>query len=158
MLIDNIKNLDRAYEYAERCNEPIVWSLLAKAQLDEGVVKEAIDSYIKASDPANYEEVIQVASGANNYEDLVRYLQMARKKARETVIDSELAFAFAKTGRLSDLEEFIASSNHANITAVRVISGVFLLQMLLTSGNVFFLLSSQPMAVTESLFRSFILK
>ena len=86
--------------------------------MDEGVIKEAIDSYIKASDPANYDEVIRAASAANNYEDLVRFLQMARKKARETVIDSELAFAFAKTGRLSDLEEFIAGSNHANITAV----------------------------------------
>ncbi|VDL17052.1 unnamed protein product [Hymenolepis diminuta] len=118
VLIDNIQNLDRAYEYAERCNEPAVWSLLAKAQLNEGVIKEAIDSYIKAGDPANYDEVIKAASAANNYEDLVRYLQMARKKARETTIDSELAFAFARTGRLSDLEEFIASSNHANITSV----------------------------------------
>uniref|UniRef100_A0A0R3XC78 Clathrin heavy chain n=1 Tax=Hydatigena taeniaeformis TaxID=6205 RepID=A0A0R3XC78_HYDTA len=118
VLIDNIQNLDRAYEYAERCNEPVVWSLLAKAQLTEGVIKEAIDSYIKAGDPTNYDEVIRAASAANNYEDLVRYLQMARKKARETTIDSELAFAFAKTGRLSDLEEFIAGSNHANITSV----------------------------------------
>ncbi|KAL7060518.1 hypothetical protein AAHC03_09135 [Spirometra sp. Aus1] len=118
VLIDHIKNLDRAYEYAERCNEPAVWSLLAKAQLQEGMVKDSIDSYIKAGDPANYEAVIKTASEAHNFEDLVRYLQMARKKARETVIDSELAFAFAKTNRLSDLEEFLASTNHANITAV----------------------------------------
>ncbi|VDD80563.1 unnamed protein product [Mesocestoides corti] len=118
VLIDNIQNLDRAYEYAERCDEPVVWSLLAKAQLAEGVIKESIDSYIKAGDPANYDEVIRAASAANNYEDLVRYLQMARKKARETTIDSELVFAFAKTGRLSDLEEFIAGPNHANITSV----------------------------------------
>lgn len=118
MLIDNIENLDRAYEYAERCNEPVVWSLLAKAQLAQGIIKESIDSYIKAGDPENYQEVISVSSAANNYDDLVRYLQMARKKARETAIDSELAFAFAKTNRLSDLEEFIAGTNHANITAV----------------------------------------
>ncbi|CAF1570073.1 unnamed protein product, partial [Didymodactylos carnosus] len=31
VLIDNIKNLDRAYGFAERCNEPGVWSLLANA-------------------------------------------------------------------------------------------------------------------------------
>jgi len=25
VLIDNVQNLDRAYEFAERCNEPAVW-------------------------------------------------------------------------------------------------------------------------------------
>ena len=47
VLIENVNNLDRAYEFAERCNEPAVWSQLAKAQLTQGLVKEAIDSYIK---------------------------------------------------------------------------------------------------------------
>ena len=57
VLIDNVKNLDRAYEFAERCNESGVWSLLATAQLRNGLVKEAIDSFIKADDPTNYVEV-----------------------------------------------------------------------------------------------------
>ena len=30
-----------------RCNEPAVWSQLGKAQLQQSMVKEAIDSYIK---------------------------------------------------------------------------------------------------------------
>ena len=47
VLVENIKNLDRAYEFAERCNEPSVWSQLAKAQLSSGMVKEAIDSFVK---------------------------------------------------------------------------------------------------------------
>ena len=55
-------NLDRAYEFAERCNQPAVWSLLAKAQLDACLVKEAIDSYIKADDPSTYTEVTQAAN------------------------------------------------------------------------------------------------
>ena len=46
-MVENIKNLDRAYEFAERCNEPSVWSQLAKAQLSSGMVKEAIDSFVK---------------------------------------------------------------------------------------------------------------
>ena len=54
-------NLDRAYEFAERCNEPAVWSLLAKAQLQDRLVKDAIDSYIKADDPSAYPEVIEAA-------------------------------------------------------------------------------------------------
>jgi clathrin heavy chain len=55
---------------------------------------------------------------ADNWEDLVKYLQMARKKARETFIETELVFAYAKTNRLADLEEFISGPNHANITQV----------------------------------------
>ena len=50
----------------------------------------------------------------------MKYLQMARKKARETFIETELVYAFAKTNRLADLEEFISGPNHANITQVRV--------------------------------------
>jgi hypothetical protein len=37
VLIDHIHNLDRAYEFSERCNDPAVWSLLAAAQLKSGV-------------------------------------------------------------------------------------------------------------------------
>ena len=43
---------------------------------------------------------------------------MARKKARETFIETELVYAYAKTNRLADLEEFISGPNHANITQV----------------------------------------
>lgn len=66
VLIEHIGNLDRAYEFAERCNEPPVWSQLAKAQLQKGLVKEAIDSYIKADDPSAYMEVGQAAAQSGN--------------------------------------------------------------------------------------------
>ena len=137
VLIDHIQNLDRAYEFAERCNEPGVWSQLANAQIRQGLVKEAIDSFIKANDPTSYLEVVNVATQYRTYsaivrlgwikrdsifveswEDLVRYLQMARKKARETFVETELAFAYAKTNRLAELEEFISAPNHAQIQAV----------------------------------------
>ncbi len=55
-----------------------------------------------------------------HFEDLVRFLQMARKKLRETEIETELVFAFAKTNRLADLEEFISTPNHAQIGQVCV--------------------------------------
>ena len=64
VLINHVRNLDRAYEFAERCNQPAVWSQLAKAQLEASMVKEAIDSYIKADDPTTYTEVIQAANNA----------------------------------------------------------------------------------------------
>jgi Region in Clathrin and VPS. len=55
---------------------------------------------------------------AGSWEDLVRYLQMARKKARESYIESELIYAYARTNRLADLEEFISGPNHADIQKV----------------------------------------
>ncbi|XP_045469478.1 clathrin heavy chain [Harmonia axyridis] len=118
VLIEQVNNLDRAYEFAERCNEPAVWSQLAKAQLKQGLVKEAIDSYIKADDPSEYMAVVETATQNNSWEDLVRYLQMARKKARESYIESELIYSYAKTGRLADLEEFISGPNHADILKI----------------------------------------
>ncbi|XP_044261682.1 clathrin heavy chain [Tribolium madens] len=118
VLIEQVNNLDRAYEFAERCNEPAVWSQLAKAQLNQGLVKEAIDSYIKADDPSAYMAVVETASKNNSWEDLVRYLQMARKKSRESYIESELIYSYAKTGRLADLEEFISGPNHADIQKI----------------------------------------
>ena len=80
VLLEYIKNIDRAYEFAERSNDPVVWSLLAAAQLRADLVKEAIDSYIKANDPSTYPAVVASVHRVGNYEDLVRFLQMARKK------------------------------------------------------------------------------
>jgi hypothetical protein len=62
VLIEHMNNLDRAYEFAERCNEPGVWSLLANAQIRQSLVREAIDSFIKADDPTSYLEVVNVAT------------------------------------------------------------------------------------------------
>ncbi|GBP00542.1 Clathrin heavy chain [Eumeta japonica] len=118
VLIEQVKDLERAYEFAERCNEPGVWSQLAKAQLQQGLVKEAIDSYIKADDPSAYMDVVATAAKQESWDDLVRYLQMARKKARESYIESELIYAYARTGRLADLEEFISGPNHADIQKI----------------------------------------
>ncbi len=110
--------MDRAYEFAERCNEPAVWSQLGKAQLQQNMVKEAIDSFIKANDPTDYMDVVDTAHKSDNWEDLVRYLQMARKKARDTYVESELIYAYAKTSRFADLEEFISSPNHADVSKI----------------------------------------
>lgn len=73
------------------------------------------DSYIKAGDASNYAEVIETAERAGKQEDLVRYLQMARKNLREPQIDTELVVAYAKTDRLSDMEEFLGMTNVADL-------------------------------------------
>ncbi|KAG0039653.1 hypothetical protein BGZ82_007237 [Podila clonocystis] len=118
VLIEHIGSIDRAYEYAEKVDTPEVWSRLGKAQLDGLRIKESIDSYIRANDPNNFTEVVSLASRADKYEDLVRYLQMARKESREPFIESELLFAYAKTGRTADLEEILNSPNVAQVQAI----------------------------------------
>lgn len=55
---------------------------------------------------------------ADNWEDLVKFLQMARKKARESYVETELIFALAKTNRLAELEEFVSGPNNAHIQQV----------------------------------------
>jgi clathrin heavy chain len=114
VLVEYIVSIDRASQYATKVNIPPVWSRLGKAQLDGLRIKDAIDSYIKAEDPSNYAEVIETASRADKYDDLVRYLQMARKTLREPAIDTELAFAYARTDRLHDMEEFLGMTNVAD--------------------------------------------
>lgn len=76
------------------------------------------DSYIKAEDPSNFLEVIEIATRADKHDDLVRYLQMARKTLREPKIDTELAHAYAKTDRLHDMEDFLSMTNVADILEV----------------------------------------
>lgn len=50
VLIDQIKDIGRASEWASKCDEAPVWSELAHAQLASGMVAEAIASYLKAND------------------------------------------------------------------------------------------------------------
>lgn len=115
VLVDHVVSIDRAQEYADQVDIPEVWSKVAKAQLDGLRVTDSIESYIKAQDPANYGEVIETATQAGKDEDLIKYLRMARKTLREAPIDTALAFCFARTNQLPELEEFLRSANVANI-------------------------------------------
>mmetsp|Transcript_39448 Transcript_39448/g.98764 ORF Transcript_39448/g.98764 Transcript_39448/m.98764 type:complete len:1743 (+) Transcript_39448:183-5411(+) len=117
-LLMNLESLDRAGEFAARANEPEVWSKLGKAQLVQNLVSQAIDSYLKAQEAGDYKDVIQAAEREETYEDLVKYLQMARQKTKDQIIDSELVYAFAKCDNLGEMEEFISGTNTANVQAV----------------------------------------
>jgi len=109
VLIVHAKDLERANEFADRIATPEVYTKLGKAQLDANMVKQAINSFLKANDHEFYHEVIYAANSQGNYEDLVRYLEMATKKIKEPQIESELAYAYCKTDKLSELEEFIST-------------------------------------------------
>lgn len=117
VLIEHIVSIDRAQEYAERVETPEVWSRVAKAQLDGLRVTDSIDSYIRAADPSNFLEVIEIATHAGKDEDLIKFLRMARKTLREVPVDTALAFCFARTNQLPELEEFLRGTNVADVEA-----------------------------------------
>ena len=88
VLLTNIADLERAQDFAQPVQTPGVWSKLAVAQLDSGLVSEAIASYNKAKDPSNYVAIIEAVANAECYAQLVLFLQMARETLKEPVIDS----------------------------------------------------------------------
>ncbi|KAL4108292.1 hypothetical protein PRIC1_000010 [Phytophthora ramorum] len=108
VLLDYIKDNERAYEFADRCNESEVWSRLAKAQLDQGKVHDSLTAFIKANDASSYVDVIAAAERINDYNELIPYLKMARNTVKEQYLDTSLIYAYAKTEKYSDLEEFIS--------------------------------------------------
>ncbi len=119
VLLNNIGDLSRGYDFAKHCNDSEVWSVLARAQLDAQHTTDAIESYIKANDAANFVGVIACAERDEKFAELIKYLIMARKKGvKDAQIDSTLILAYAKTNRLSELEEFISGPNVAKIQAI----------------------------------------
>ncbi len=59
--------------------------------------------------------MINAAEEHGFYQDLLRYLAMARteSKVKESAIDTEYVYACAKTNRLANLEEFMGTPNVA---------------------------------------------
>ncbi|KAJ8540473.1 hypothetical protein K7X08_030392 [Anisodus acutangulus] len=118
VLLDSIRDINRAVEFAFRVEEDAVWSQVAKAQLREGLVSDAIESFIRADDTTQFLDVIRAAEDTDVYHDLVKYLLMVRQKTKEPKVDSELIYAYAKIDRLGDIEEFILMPNVANLPNV----------------------------------------
>lgn len=117
VLVQHIVSIDRAQDFADNVDLPEVWSKVAKAQLDGLRVTDSIDSYIRAEDPSNFLEVIEIATRAGKDEDLIKFLKMARKTLREVAVDTALAFCYARTDQLSDLSDFLRGSNVADVEA-----------------------------------------
>merc|ERR1719506_2577316 len=118
VLIDYIASIERATEFAERVDTEEVWVMLGKAQLQQTMVKEAIESFIKANDASEYTSVISAADMAGCHKELVDYLVMCRKKTKEAHIDTSLIYAYAKSGLHAELEEFISAPNVGRIQDV----------------------------------------
>lgn len=118
VLIEDIMNLDRAQTYVEKVNTPSLWSQLGTAQLDGLRIPSAIESYIKAEEPSNYENVIEVAEKEGNYEELLPYLTMSRKSLKEPKIDGSLILAYANLGKIHEIENLLSGPNVADLEDV----------------------------------------
>lgn len=118
ILVDKLHDLERAKDFAERCNCPAVWSKLARALLAGNRIPESIAAYIKAKDATDYLQVIMVADGSQDHEDLVTYLKMARKQIKESAIDTQLIYSLARCNKLADLEEVVSVPNVAKIDTI----------------------------------------
>ena len=57
MLLRHVGDLDRAHDYANKVDEAPVWSELAHAYLDKGLVSDAIASYLRSQDSSRYVQV-----------------------------------------------------------------------------------------------------
>ena len=115
MLLERMDDVTRAHEYATKVDDVAVWSVLGHAQLQRGLVSDAIGSYLLAKDSSKYIEVIKRASETQQYADLVKYLMMVRKKVKDQTVDSEIVIAYAKTAQLGELENFISGTHQANL-------------------------------------------
>ena len=118
VLVDYMKDLDRAKTYAVQCDEKPVWSKLGKAQLEGKFPADAIESFISAEDPSEYVMVCAEANEAEIWTEVIPYLKMARKTMQENLVDTELIYAYAKTNNLTDLEVFVTGPNVANIQTI----------------------------------------
>ena len=116
VILDKMQNVKMATEFAEKTNKPEVWSEIGKANLNLSNLSAAIDAFIKANDPSQFERVIELSYTQYEADDLVNYLLMARQTLKDQKVDNELIFAYAKGGEkfLSDLETFVKDPNQAN--------------------------------------------
>ena len=118
VLLNNIESIPRAAEFADKVNEPPVWSRLGNAYLIANQVTESIEAFMKANDASSYAGVIPAAEREEKFELLTKYLLMARQLVKDAMIDTELVFCLAKTQKLADLEVFISEPNSADLPRV----------------------------------------
>ncbi len=62
--------------------------------------------------------MIQKAAATDSFESLVKYLLMVRKKVKDSKVDTELVYAYARTSQLGPMEEFISGTHQANLQSV----------------------------------------
>ncbi len=117
VIITHQNDIPAAQAYAKQANDPKVWSVLAAAELEAGLVTNAVESYITAKDARAFDAVV-AATRPDHLTDLQHYLEMARGQVRDTAVDTELCHVLAQTDQLDSLEELLAGPNVARLQSV----------------------------------------
>lgn len=116
VLLEHIKDFDRAQEFAIRLNRPDVWLKLGVAQVQNGLIADGIRCLIRAKDVSQYEIVVEAskneASSNDDFKMVSKFMRIARKKVREPEtavrsIDTELVYSLCRLNALTDAEEVI---------------------------------------------------
>ena len=118
VLIKYINDLKRATIYAEKINAPEVWGKLGRALLINETVDEAIDAFIKANDPEMYADVINAAERQGKFEELIKFLTMARAIKKDKFIDCELVYSLSRCNKLAELETLLGQSNISDLNTI----------------------------------------
>lgn len=118
VLIKYISDLKRATIYAEKINTPEVWGKLGRALLTHDTVDEAIEAFIKANDAEMFNEVINSAERQGKFEDLIRFLTMARQLKKDKFIDCELVYSLSRCNKLPELENLLGQSNISDLGTI----------------------------------------
>ena len=66
-------------------------------------------SCFPAQDSSDYSAVIDVAKRCDDYDALVKYLVMTRKKVKEARVDTELCYAYARVNSLGRAWQMMSS-------------------------------------------------
>lgn len=121
VLLEHIKDFDRAQEFAIRMERPEVWLRLGVALLENGIVADGIRCLIRAKDISKWAIAVDASrSHAESNEDfkmVCKFMRVARKKVREPesalrAIETELVYGLCRLNALTDVEEFIITPNH----------------------------------------------
>ncbi|CAK0879998.1 unnamed protein product [Prorocentrum cordatum] len=86
----NVEDIQRAVDFATRCNEGAALDELGRGQRDSSQVPEAIESCLMAVDAADYAECAQVAARVESFEKVARCPAIARTMHKYVLNDIEL--------------------------------------------------------------------
>jgi clathrin heavy chain len=104
----NIGDLHRAEDYAEKVNQPEVWSRLGVTYLNNMKVSNAMEAFMKCKDHTYYLRVIGAMDSEEESEEkdfkyphYIKYLLMVREATKDVNIDNSLTFSYAKLDKLT---------------------------------------------------------
>lgn len=142
VLLDHLKDWNRATDFALRVNDPSVWRRLGVAQLESGVIADGITSLLRGENAWEEHALVVRASRENEEESVLadwkavlKFCTVARKvlwRKRRTAegggtvggdlaragVDSELLFALCWLERLTDVESFLGGRQAAEVEDV----------------------------------------